>query len=144
MRRSRSIKRTAGESSLAVLPVLDMSAAPLPEALADTMTDALITSLSQCDGLRVISRVSSLAYKGRRGALADVADELGVEWVLLSSIAKSGGELRVNAQLVDATSDENRWAHSFTRSARRILSVQTEIATEIAKQVGQAIRERSP
>ena len=143
-RRSRTVKRAAGESSLAVLPVLDMSAAPQPEALADTMTDALITALSQCVGLRVISRVSSLAYKGRRGAVPDVADELGVEWVLLSSIAKSGGEVRVNAQLVDATSDENRWAHSFTRNARRILSVQTEIATEIAEQVGQAIRERSP
>ena len=143
-RRSRTVKRAAGESSIAVLPVLDMSAAPQPEALADTMTDALITALSQCVGLRVISRVSSLAYKGRRGALADVADELGVEWVLLSSIAKSAGELRVNAQLVDTTSDENRWAHSFTRNSRRILSVQTEIATEIAEQVGQAIRERSP
>ena len=143
-RRSRTVKRAAGESSLAVLPVLDMSAASQPEALADTMTDALITALSQCVGLRVISRVSSLAYKGRRGALADVADELGVEWVLLSSIAKSAGELRVNAQLVDTTSDENRWAHSFTRNSRRILSVQTEIATEIAEQVGQAIRERSP
>jgi serine/threonine protein kinase len=143
-RRSRTIKRTAGESSLAVLPVLDLSAAPQQETLADTMTDALITALSQCDGLRVISRVSSLAYKGRRGALSDVADELGVEWVVVASIAKSGGELRVNAQLVDTNTDENRWAQSFTRTARRILSVQTEIATEIATQVGQAIRERSP
>ena len=139
-RRSRSVTRTAGESALAVLPVLDMSAVPQPESLADTMTDALITALSQCDGLRVISRVSSLAYKGRRGAVADVADELGVEWVLAASIAKAGGELRINAQLVDASSDENRWAHSFTRNARHILSIQTEIATEIARQVGMAIR----
>ena len=106
------------------------------------MTDALITALSRCHGLRVISRVSSLAYKGRRGALSDVADELGVEWVLVASIAKSGGELRVNAQLVDADSDENRWAQSFTRSVRRILSVQTEICAEIAKQVCQATRKR--
>jgi TolB-like protein len=86
--------------------------------------------------------VSSLAYKGRRGALSDVAEELGVEWVLVASIAKSGGELRVNAQLVDATSDENRWAQSFTRGARRILSVQTEIAAAIAQQVGQAASAR--
>jgi serine/threonine protein kinase len=141
-RRSRTVKRTAGESSLAVLPVLDMSAAPQSEILADTMTDALITALSQCDGLRVISRVSSLAYKGRRGVLSDVADELGVEWVLVASIAKSGRDLRVNAQLVAADTDENHWARSFTRNARRILSVQTDIATEIAAQVGQAIRDR--
>ena len=143
-RRSRTVKRTAGEHSLAVLPVLDLSSSPQSETLADTMTDALITALSQCDGLRVISRVSSLAYKGRRGALSDVAEELGVEWLLVSSIAKSGGELRVNAQLVDANSDENRWAHSFIRNARRILSVQTEIATDIATEVCQATRERSP
>jgi serine/threonine protein kinase len=141
-RRTRNIKRTAGETSLAVLPVLDMSAAPQPETLADTMTDALITALSQCDGVRVISRVSSLAYKGRRSALSDVADELGVEWVLLASIAKSGGELRVNAQLVDPTSDENRWARSFGRSARRILSAQTDIAAEVANQVEQAIKKQ--
>jgi adenylate cyclase len=69
-----------------------------------------------------------------------VADEFGVEWVLVASIAKSGGELRVNAQLVEANTDENRWAQSFTRNARRILSVQTEIATEIAKEVCQATR----
>jgi eukaryotic-like serine/threonine-protein kinase len=141
-RRGRTIKRSAGESSLAVLPVVDMSVAPQPETLADTMTDALITALSQCAGIRVISRVSSLAYKGRRGALSDVADELGVEWMLLASIAKSGRELRVNAQLVDANSDENHWAHSFNRDARRILSVQTEIAGEVAEQVEQAIRQR--
>jgi TolB-like protein len=94
------------------------------------------------DRLRMISRVSSLAYKGRRGALPDLGDELGVEWVLVASIAKSGRELRVNAQLVDANSDENRWAHSFNGDARRILSVQPDIAEEVAKQVQQAIRKR--
>ena len=141
-RRSRIIKRSAGESSLAVLPVVDMSVSPQPETLADTMTDALVTALSQCNGLRVISRLSSLAYKARRGALTNVADELGVEWLLVASIAKSGRELRVNAQLVDGNSDENRWAHSFNRNARRILSVQTDIANDVAKQVEQAIRKQ--
>jgi serine/threonine protein kinase len=141
-RRSRTIKRTAGESSLAVLPVLDMSVAPQPETLADTMTDAFITALSQCKGLSVISRVSSLTYKGRHRALPDVADELGVDWLLVASIAKSGRELRVNAQLVDANSDENRWAHSFNGDARRLLSVETDIAAEVAKHVEQAIRKR--
>ena len=138
-RRIRTAKRTTGERSLAVLPVLDLSTTTQPETFADTMTDALITALSQCAGLRVLSRVSSLTYKGRRSTIPDIAEELGVEWILAATIARSGGELRVNAQLVDADSDENRWAHSFTCSARRILSVQTDVAAEIARQVNAAV-----
>jgi TolB-like protein len=116
-----------------------MSTPAQPETLADTMTDALITALAQCTGLRVLSRVSSLAYKGRRSLLPDIADDLGVEWVLVASIARAGHEVRINAQLVEASHDENHWARSFTRPARRILSVQTEVAGEIAAMVQSAV-----
>jgi serine/threonine protein kinase len=137
-RRSRTVPPN-GPPALAVLPVLDLSTPAQPETLADTMTDALITALSQCTGLRVLSRVSSLAYKGRRSLLPDIADDLGVEWVLVSSIARAGHEVRINTQLVDASHDENHWAQSFTRPARRILSVQTEVAGEIAAMVQSAV-----
>ena len=109
------------------------------DALADAMTDALITELTQCRGLRVISRISSMVYQNRRMALPDIAEELGVEWILLASIAKSSGEVRIAAQLVDAGSDENRWAQSYTRRCRNVLSMQSEVAAAIARDVNAAV-----
>ena len=139
-RRVRTGTRAAGESSLAVLPVLDMSGGAPSSVMSDTMTEALITELTQQPGIRVVSRVSSLAYKGRRSALPDVAEELGVEWILLASIARAGREVRISAQLVDADKDENRWAHSYTRAARRILTVESSVAADIAGEVAAVLR----
>jgi serine/threonine protein kinase len=138
-RRVRRAHRTAAEKSLAVLPVLDLSVPAQPEALADTMTDALITALTQDPTLRVISRMSSLNCKGRRVELAEMAEELGVGWIVLSSIAKAGREIRITAQLVDARSDENRWAGSYIRDGRRILTLQSEVAAAIAAAVAAAV-----
>jgi TolB-like protein len=138
--RARTASRMSGEQSIAVLPVLDLSSAPQPEALADTMTDALITALTQSPGLRVMSRVSSLNCKGRRVALPDMAEELGVHWILLGTIAKAGREVRITVQLVDAGSDENRWACSYVRDGRRILSLQAEVAGAVAREVAAVIR----
>jgi TolB-like protein len=135
-RRARTSNRPSGEKSIAVLPVLDLSTAPQPEAFADTMTDALITALSQHPGLRVLSRVSSLNCKGRRLALQDMAEELGVAWILLGTIAKAGREVRITTQLVDAGSDENRWACSYIQDGRRMLSLQAEVAAAVARAVG--------
>jgi adenylate cyclase len=131
-RRARTSNRQSGEKSIAVLPVLDLSTAPQPEALADTMTDALITALSQHPSLRVLSRVSSLNCKGRRVALQDMAEELGVDWILLGTIARAGCEVRITTQLVDAGSDENRWACSYIQDGRRMLSLQAEVAAAVA------------
>ena len=141
-RRGRPMKRMAGDASLAVLPVVSLTIGGRQEALADAMTDALITELTQCRGLRVISRISSMVYKGRRIALPDIAEELGVEWILVASIAKSSGEFRIAAQLVDAGSDENRWAHSYTRRCRNVLSMQSEVAAAIARDVSAAVLAR--
>ncbi|HEU4935588.1 MAG TPA: serine/threonine-protein kinase [Vicinamibacterales bacterium] len=138
-RRIRPAHRQNSEPSLAVLPVINLSNDPKNEVLADAMTDALITELVQYRGLRIISRASSMVYRGRRNSLADLAEELGVEWVLLASIARVGGWTRINAQLVDAASDENRWARSYTRRARDILSIQADAARDIAHEVNAAL-----
>jgi serine/threonine protein kinase len=138
-RRIRPAQRQNSEPSVAVLPVINLSNDPKNEVLADAMTDALITELVQYRGLRIISRASSMVYRGRRNSLADLAEELGVEWVLLGSIAIVGGWTRINAQLVDAASDENRWARSYTRRARDILSIQADAARDIAREVNAAL-----
>jgi eukaryotic-like serine/threonine-protein kinase len=138
----RNARHTAGEASLAVLPVLNLSNDPKLEFLADVMTDALITELTQCRGLHVTSSASSMLYKGRRNYVPDIADELGVEWIVLASLAKAGGELRVAAQLVDARTDENCWAQSYIRGSRKTLFVQQEVAAVIARAIRHATASR--
>jgi serine/threonine protein kinase len=134
-RRTRAARRSAGDICVAVLPVSNLSNGVHEDSLADAMTEALITGLTQHAGIRVISRVSSMLYKGRREVLRDIAEELLVEWVVLASVAKAGGETRITAQLVDTASDENRWAHSYSHRSRNVLGKQTEIAAAIAHEV---------
>ena len=141
-RRVRPAKRGSGESAIAVLPVLNLLADPRQDSLADAMTDALITALTQFRSLRVISRASSMTYKGKRASVPDVAEELGVDWIVLASIAKTAGEIRFAAQLVDASSDENRWAGTYTRRGRNVLSAEAEVAALIASEVESALAQR--
>jgi serine/threonine protein kinase len=143
MPKRRSARRAAGHTSMAVLPVVNLSTDPEQECLADAMTDALITELTNIRGLQVLSRTSSMAYKGRRNALPVIAEELGVEWILLGSVARAGGQVRVTAQLVDAATDENRWAHSYTRRPRNILSMQSEVAEAITRDVENALASKT-
>ena len=138
-RRSGTTRRSGADACVAVLPVSSLSAGVQEDPLADAMTEALITELTQHDGIRVISRASSMLYKGRRDAVSDIAEELHVEWILLASIAKLRGETRVTAQLVDAVSDENRWAHSYSHRSRNALGKQIEIAAAIAREVAMVL-----
>jgi serine/threonine protein kinase len=138
-RRVRPPTRVPGQLALAVLPVTNLSADPGHEAFADAMTEALITELTRIDGLRVISRTSSMAYKGRCNGLPEIAEELGVDLILLATIVVAGRQIRVTAQLVDAAVDENRWANSYTRSMRSALMMQAEVASEIARDVERAL-----
>lgn len=138
-RRSRATRRSAAGVCIAVLPVSNLSNRAHEDSLADSMTEALITELTQREGIRVISRASSMLYKGRRNAASEIAEELDVEWIVLASIAKSTGEIRITAQLVDAVSDENRWAHSYTHRSRNVLARQTEIAAVIAREIAAVV-----
>jgi eukaryotic-like serine/threonine-protein kinase len=139
-RRARPMKRGTGETSLAVLPVMNLSGGSRQDALADAMTDALITELTQYHGLHVISRTSSMTYKGRHDALPEIAEELGVDWIVLASMANVAGEVRITAQLVDGGADENRWARSYTRRSRHVLSMQSEVAAAVAREVSAVVR----
>jgi serine/threonine protein kinase len=138
-RRERPTRRAAGDVSLAVLPVEPFSTDPRLAPLADGMTDALIAELTQCAGLRVISRASSMLYKGRRLSVPDLAEELDVEWIVLGSLMQAGTETRITVELVEASSDENRWAHSYTRSSRHMLSMQSEVASAVADAVNRVL-----
>ena len=108
---------------------------PAAGALADAMTDALITELTGVNGLQVVSRASSMTYKGNKKLLPEVAEELGVDWILLGTVARDGAFVRITAQLVDAESDQNRWADSYSKRPRNMLAMQGEVAETIVHTV---------
>ncbi|RPJ64583.1 MAG: hypothetical protein EHM23_00235, partial [Acidobacteria bacterium] len=120
-------------SSIAVLPLENLSGDPEQEYFVDGMTDALITDLSKIGALRVISRSSVMRYKGANKPPAEVARELKVDALLEASVVREAGRVRVYAQLVDAATEHNLWAESFEREFSSILAVQAEVAREVAR-----------
>jgi TolB-like protein/DNA-binding winged helix-turn-helix (wHTH) protein len=99
--------------SLAVLPLENLSGDPSQEYFADGMTDQLIATLGQISALRVISRTSVMGYKGARKPLPQIARELNVDAVIEGSIMRSGGRVRITAQLIEAAVDKHLWAQSY-------------------------------
>jgi serine/threonine-protein kinase len=122
-------------SSLAVLPLQNLSADPEQEYLADGMTEALITDLARIGALKVISRTSVMQYKERMKPLPEIAEELDVEGVVTGSVLRSGGRIRITAQLIDATTEEHLWADRYERDVRDVLALQSEVVEAIAREI---------
>ncbi len=119
------------EPSIAVLPFDNLSGKPEQEHLADGFTESLITALAQMPDLFVIARNSTFTYKGTPVKVAQVAEELGVRYVLEGSMQRQGDTLRINAQLIDAVAGHHLWAGSYDRDANAMFAVQDEIIREI-------------
>src|SRR5271154_5160891 len=122
-------------SSIAVLPLDNLSGDPSEEFFADGMTDQLITDLAKVGSLRVISRTSILQYKGAKKALPAIARELNVDAIVEGSVIRSGQRVRVTAQLIRARTDQHLWAETYDRDLGDILNLQGEVADAIAQQV---------
>lgn len=121
--------------SLVVLPLENRSGDPGQDFFADGMTDALIADLSQVGSLRVISRTSSMRYKGARKSLSEIARELDVEAVVEGSVMRAQGQVRITAQLVHVPTDQNLWARSFEGRPEDIIDLQREVARSVAREV---------
>jgi len=121
--------------SIAVLPLRNLSGDSEQEYFADGMTEALITDLAQISALRVISRTSVMHYKGLNKPPPEIAQELHVEGVVEGSVLRSGGRVRITAELVDAASGKDLWARSYERELRDVLILQGEIASAIADEI---------
>jgi len=130
-----SLRRHSNEKSLAVLPMQNFSADSRHDYFADGLTEALVASLAQVEGLRVTSRTSSMHYKGQRKPLPEIARELDVHMILEGSTVTQGDRLRVTAQLIEADTDEHLWAKTYDRPLRDILTVQADIAAAVARDV---------
>ncbi len=117
--------------SIAVLPFTNMSDDPSQEYFADGMTEDLITDLSKVSGLFVIARNSTFAYKGKSPDVRQVAEELGIRYVLEGSVRRVGDRVRINAQLIDATTGGHLWAERYDGSLADIFALQDEVARKI-------------
>lgn len=119
--------------SIAVLPFANMSSDPGQEHFADGMTDDLITDLSKSSALFVIARNSTFFYKGKPVKISQVAEELGVRYVLEGSVQRAGDQVRVNAQLIDALTGGHVWADRFNGSVTDIFAAQDEFVSKIVE-----------
>jgi eukaryotic-like serine/threonine-protein kinase len=125
--------------SLAVLPMANLSGDPEQEYFADGMTEALITNLSKIRALKVISRTSVMQFKDVKKPLPQIAQALGVDGILEGSVQRSGGRVRITAQLIRAATDTHLWAESYERDTRDVLTLQAEVAQAIAREIKVAV-----
>jgi TolB-like protein/DNA-binding winged helix-turn-helix (wHTH) protein len=107
--------------SLAVLPFANLSSDPEQDYFAEGTTEALITELGKIDGLRVISRQSTMQYRGTTKSASQIAHELNVEAIVEGSVIRAGDRVRISVQLIGAAPERHLWSNSYDRDLRDIL-----------------------
>jgi len=135
--RGRLLSRSAaGETtSIAVLPLKNLSGDPQEDYFADGMTEALITELGRISSLRVLSYQSVISYRHTAKALPQIAQELKVNALLEGAVLRSGDKVRITANLVQAVPERHLWAESYEFDQRDVLVVQGEVARNVARQI---------
>jgi TolB-like protein len=121
------------EKSIAILPFVNLSNDPEQEYLSEGMVDEVLDRLFKIGDLKVISRTSSMRYKGSQLSLKEIAHELGVSAILEGSWQKIGNNVRITAQLIDTKTDTHLWSETFNRDLSDIFSIYSEVAQNIAK-----------
>ncbi|WP_170330307.1 adenylate/guanylate cyclase domain-containing protein [Ruegeria arenilitoris] len=121
-----------GKPSIAVLAFDNLNSDPEKDYLSDSFSENILTALSRFVDFFVVSRNSTFTYKGQPVKVQQVAEELGVRYVVEGSVQISGDKLRVTVQLIDATNGKHLWAESYDRSLEDIFAVQDEVTRTIA------------
>ncbi len=117
--------------SIVVLPFVNMSNDPEQDYFSDGITEDITTDLSKISGLFVIARNSAFSYKGKSPKVQDVSREMGVRYVLEGSVRKAGDQVRITAQLVDATTGHHLWTERYDRPLQEIFALQDEIRQRV-------------
>jgi TolB-like protein/tetratricopeptide (TPR) repeat protein len=128
-----TITAIALDKSIAVLPFVDLSEAKDQGWFSDGLTEEILNSLAHIEGLNVISRTSSFAFKNKNLRIQTIADSLGVNYVVEGSVRKSDNNLRITAQLIRAKDGFHIWSNTYDRNSKDIFVLQQEIATKIAE-----------
>ena len=127
------------EKSLAVLPFNNMSEEKDSAFFTDGIQEDILTNLALIPDLRVVSRTSVMQYRNTTKTMRQIAQELGVTYMLEGSVRRAGNKVRVTGQLIRAATDEHVWAKAYDREMSDIFAIQTELATEIAGALKTAI-----
>jgi adenylate cyclase len=129
--RKSTLSAQPDSRKIAILPFTNMSPDPNDSYFADGITEEIISTVSNVSGLKVISRTSTMGYKGTNKKMAEIGRELGVGSILEGSLRKAGNTVRITTQLIDVNTDEHIWAQSYNRQLDDIFAVQTDIAREV-------------
>jgi TolB-like protein/Tfp pilus assembly protein PilF len=120
------------DKSIAVLPFENFSDDKENAFFADGIQDDIITNLSKIGDLKVISRTSVMQYRGKANNVREIGKALGVSAILEGSVRRSANRIRVNVQLIDATTDEHLWANDYDRDLTDVFAIQSDLAQKIA------------
>ena len=135
VRQWRNASDSSQIRSLAVLPLVNYSGDPKQDYFADGMTEELTAEVAQIPTLRVISRTSTMSYKGTQETVPQIARELHVDGVLEGSVVREGNRIRIITQLIDARNDRHLWANTYDRDLTSVLQLQSDVARAIADQI---------
>src|SRR5262249_5890569 len=127
-------------TSLAVIPLDNLSRDPQQDFFADGMTDALITNLAKIARLRVTSRTSVMRYKGTKRSIRDIGRELNVDAVDEGTMTRWGDRVRIPAKLIQVSTDIHLWAEAYNREVREVLELQSAVPTDIARHINVMVR----
>jgi adenylate cyclase len=133
VRSAKSALPLPKKPSIAVLPFANMSGDKTQDYFADGLTEDLITDLAKISGLFVIARNSSFTYKGKSVDVRKVGRELGVRYILEGSVRRAGGKVRINAQLIEASSGQHLWAERYDGELSDIFVLQDKVRARIIK-----------
>jgi TolB-like protein/DNA-binding winged helix-turn-helix (wHTH) protein/Tfp pilus assembly protein PilF len=122
--------------SVAVLPLTNLSPDPNQEFFSDGLTDELITELARTGNLRVISRSSVYSFKGSRKAAPEIGRDLKVDAIVEGTVERVGNRVRIRAQLIRTATDQHLWAESYDREVGDVLTLESEVARDIAQKIG--------
>jgi adenylate cyclase len=128
-----SAEAATPEASVAVLPFVDMSPAKDQEYFCDGMAEEITNALSRIDGLRVAARTSAFTFRASSSDVREIARRLEVTSIVEGSVRRAGDQLRVTAQLIDATSGYQKWSARWDRSLADVFAIQDEISTEVVR-----------
>jgi adenylate cyclase len=120
-----------GKPSIVILPFANMSGDVQQDYFSDGFTEDLLTDLSKISALKVISRTSSVAYKGKRPDIRTVAKELGASHVIEGSVRRAGRQVRITVQLIDAATGTHLWAERYDRELKNIFALQDDVRNKV-------------
>lgn len=139
-----AVTTAAADNSIAVLPFAVMSGGSEDDYFAESISEVLIHQLAQIPGLDVIARTSSFAYKGKNIDVRLIGEELGVAAVLEGSVQRSGGQVRVSAQLIDTKTGLHLWSQKFDRPDEDIFAIQDDIAAHVSQLLSDSLKTDQP